>query len=130
MIETTIDTINGVQFLTDARFVEPYNYKNGVRVEEVTERLLDRAPETEGILRIMGMREVGFDHTSRVVIYAHYPMGYFVYRATHHLLKSYWWLIRFLYRNVCMFQQIPAPECFSWKYFTPYVWFKTIKDRL
>ena len=124
MIESTIDTIDGVHFLKDIKFVDPYEYENGVHIEKVSRRLLDKAPETEGILKVMGMREVGIDYCLDAVIYARYPMGYFVYKATHHLLRGYWWLIRFLYNNARMFRQIPEAECFSWKYFTPYVWFK------
>ena len=130
MIESTIETIDGVHFLKDARFVEPYEYENGVRVERITQRLLDRSPETEGLLLIMGMRKVGFDYPYAAAIYAHYPMGYFIYRTIHHLLKGYWWVLRFLYNNARLFQQIPPAECFSWRYFTPYVWFRAIRNKL
>ena len=127
MIESTIETIDGVHFLKDARFVEPYEYENGVRVERITQRLLDRSPETEGLLLIMGMRKVGVDPCFDADIYARYPMGYFIYRTIHHLLKGYWWVLRFLYNNARIFQQIQAGECFSWRYFTPYVWIRKLQ---
>ena len=126
MIETTIEAIEGVNFVTNARFVEPYEYENGVRVEKVTSRLLLRSPEIKGLLKVMGLREVGFDYPLDAVVYAQYPTGYFIYRVVHQLVVAYWWAIRFLYKNARLFQQIPEAECFSWRYFTPYVWFKKI----
>jgi len=130
VIETTIESIEGVNFLTNVRFVEPYEHENGVKVEKVSERVLIRFPRMEGLLKVMGLRKVGFDYPLYSVVYAHYPVGYSIYRVVHHLVVVYWWAIRFLYKNARMFQQVPEGECFSWRYFTPYVWGKKIQHLL
>ena len=129
MIEYTTKTIEGVNFISDTKFVEPFEYRNGIRVEMVSGRLLNRSPEMAGVLLMMGLRKVGIDPCYDAEIYAHYPLGYYIYRATHYLLNGYWWGIRFLYKNARVFQQIPDTECFSWRYFTPYTWFKKLHNR-
>lgn len=130
MIETT-EAVNdeGIRFLGKIRFCEPYDYENGVRVEKVTRRFLEQSPELSHILRTLGLRKVGFDFCYDANVYAHYPMGYVQYKVTHHLFTGYWWLVRFLYNNARIFQQIPPAECFSWRYFAPYVWIKKLGNK-
>lgn len=131
MIETT-EAINdeGVRFLSRVRFVEPYDYENGVWVEKVSRRTLDQVPETALLLKSLGLKKVGFDHRWDTNVYALYPLGYIQYKVIRHALTGYWWLVRFLYNNARMFQQISSAECFSWKYFTPYVWIKKLQRRM
>jgi len=129
MIEYSIDTIDGVQFLKDMKFVKPYEYENGIMIERIPLSSLNRRPELDGILLLMGMRRVGSDYCTHSYIYTLYPFGYYGYKLTHHLLRVYWWMVRFLYNNARIFQQIPEAECFSWRYFTPYVWYEKLKNR-
>ncbi len=130
MIETT-EAINdeGVRFCSKVEFVEPYEYKNGVRIEKVSIRLHDRVPETVLLLNSLGLRRVGIDPCYDAYIYASYPLGYIQYKLIRHLLTGYWWLMKFLYNNARMFKQIPPAECFSWRYFTPYTWVKKLIPR-
>lgn len=125
MIEMTESTnAEGVRFLSRVRFTEPYDYENGVRVEKVSKRTIEQAPETTMILNGLGLKKVGFDYHWDAYVYAGYPLGYTQYKIARHVLTGYWWLMRFLYNNARIFQQIPSGTPFSWKYFTPYVWVK------
>ena len=125
MIETT-EAVNdeGVRFISSVKFAEPYDYENGVRVEKISKRLLDQVPETALLLNSLGLRKVGKDLWFDAYVYASYPLGYIQYKIVRHILMGYWWLMRFLYNNARMFKQIPSGGCFSWRYFTPYTWFK------
>ena len=128
MIEATESCIDGVRFIDNIRFCEPYLYENGVKVERVSERLLIEGRHIDLMLKALGLRRVGWDYCYRSAVYAHYPIGYVQYKAVRFLLQGYWRTIKFLYSNARMFKQIPEAECFSWRYFTPYTWFK--KQRL
>jgi len=121
MIELTTDSIDGINFIKDFRLVEPFERENGVVIERITQ---NNKRTMLPILRALGLREVGFDHLYRCYIYAHYPLPFFWYKAVKFSLKAYWRVIRFLYDNGRIFKQIPASEPFSWRYFTPYTWFK------
>lgn len=127
MIEDTI-AINeeGVRFITSMKFVEPYDYENGVHVEKISRRLLAQAPEISLLLNGMGLRRVGTDPCLDAVVYAEYPLGCIQYKIASHVLIGYWWLMRFFYNNARMFQQIPPAQYFSWRYFTLYVWVRKL----
>ena len=127
MIETT-EAINdeGVRFISKIRFVEPYEYENGVRVEKVERRQIEQEPEAALLLNSLGLKRVGFDDCWDAYIYALYPIGYVQYKVVQHILTGYYWLVKFLYNNARMFQQIPVGTQFSWKYFTPYAWLRRL----
>ena len=124
MIEVSIKHLEGLNFMADVKIVEPREKRNGVYVEYVDERLLDSSLEFKFILRAIGMRQVGEAFEKRAYIYGFYPWGYWQYKVIRHLARVYWMLLLWLYDNARMFKQIPPAEMFSWKYFTPYTWFK------
>jgi len=127
MIETT-EAINdeGVRFTSKVEFVEPYEYENGVHIEYVSIRQIERVPETAILLNSLGLRKVGIAPYLDAYIYAPYPLGYIQYKIAQHILTGYFWLVKFLYNNARMFQQIPVGTQFSWKYFTPYAWLRRL----
>jgi len=127
MIITT-EAINdeGVSFISKVEFVEPYEYENGVRVEKVDRRQIEGVPETVLLLNSLGLKRVGFDYSWDAYVYTPYPIGYIQYKIAQHILTGYFWLVKFLYNNARMFQQIPVGTQFSWKYFTPYAWLRRL----
>ena len=128
MIEETVAVNDeGVMFLSKLRFIKPFDYENGVRVEKINGRLLRQVPGYKIMLNMLGLRKVGVDPYLDADTYALYPWGYIQYKAVQHILTGYWWLMRFLYNNARMFQQIPTGTCFSWRYFTPYVWINDLR---
>ena len=123
MIETTVDTIDGVQFLKDIRIVEPIEKRHGVPVELVSWRLADNNPEFIRALKLLGLKKIDFDPSYRADVYAKFPISYIRLKITMAALHTYWAIIRWLYNNARVFKQIPENGCFSWRYFTPYTWF-------
>ena len=117
MIEITTDEIEGVKFI---KLVEPIERRCGV--EKVSCRLL--TSEMEFALKINGFRRGEFIPFMDAYEYIQYPLPYYWYRTVNFILKGYWKALKFLYDNARLFKQIPEGECFSWRYFTPYVWFK------
>lgn len=127
MIETTVDTIDGVQFLKNIRILEPDDTIGGMGVHSIAWRLTAQAPELMRAIRALGLRRVGEDFCRAADQYAQYPMPYLPIKVVRFALKVYWKTIRWLYDNARVFKQIPEGECFSWSYFTPYVWYKKIR---
>ena len=74
MIETT-EALNdeGIRFISQVRFVEPYEYENGVRVEKVERRQIEREPETVLLLNSLGLK--------RVIIYLTHVQIYGIIRV-------------------------------------------------
>jgi len=118
----------GVRFMTDIQLVKPYEYRNGVMVELLSCSRLKDAPDIELSLRRLGFKRVGFDPDFDAYQYVRYPFGYIRYKIVSKLMKGYWWLMRFLYNNARMFQEVPRGERFSWRYFTPYVWMRKLLE--
>ena len=129
MIQISQDYVDGVSFISDIKIIEPFGYENGVQVERISNNCLKSS--TRRILKALGMRKVSdgqmFDRDCE--IWVAYPVNYYRYKMTHCLLRGYWKTVRFLYDNARIFKAIPPGECFSWRYFTPYVWYKQIFKR-
>lgn len=130
MITTTVSQVDGLNFIVDVKLEPPFEYRNGVRVELVSSRVLVEAPECKLILTALGFELVDFDLVTDSYIYAQLPYRFIQYKVVSFLLRFYWWSIRFLYNNARMFKQIPQGERFSWRYFTPYVWFSIIRSKI
>jgi hypothetical protein len=127
MIETTVKEVDGVRFLDDLRVLEPDERRNGVGVHLIR---WDMSGEALAALRLLGLRKVGDDPRWRADLYVEYPLPYCWYKVVSTGLRAYWWAVRFLYDNARFFQRIPENEVFSWRYFTPYVWWRKIRKRL
>ena len=129
MIEITVDEIEGTRFLKDFKLVEPLEKRHGVVVERVSCREL-QDENFNLALKLMGFRRGELIYWYDAYEYVQYPIPYYWYRAVNLFLKCYWKVLKFLYDNARLFKQIPEGECFSWRSFTPYVWFKKLKKSL
>ena len=129
MIETTINHVGGVIFYSNIRILEPDGKRYGVPVHYISQRLEEREPEVMVYLKSMGLRKVGYTPNigGGSFEYAQYPKAYIAYKVLKRLWQVYWGLVRFLYDNARFFKQIPEDQCFSWRYFTPYVWYKNLR---
>ena len=124
MIETTVDTIDGVQFLKNVRILEPDDTVSGMGVHFIPDRATRYDHELMRAIRILGLRRVGRRVECMADLYAQFPVPFIGIKAVQFALRIYWVSIRWLYDNARVFKQIPENGCFSWKYFTPYTWFK------
>ena len=130
MIETTIREVGGVRFYENIRILEPDYKKFGIGLHWISDKLLMRG-DTEFLryIKAVGLRQVEHDPSMRACGYALYPMSYWRFKVVEFLFKCYWWSIRWVYDNARFFKQIPAGECFSWRYFTPYIWYKKMRGK-
>jgi len=126
MIETTIDHVDGVTFYKNIRILEPDDTIGGMGVHLISWRLIDQDPELMRAIKVLGLRKVGEDICVRADRYAQFPLPYLLIKLIQFALKIYWHSIRWLYDNARVFKQIPENQCFSWTYFTPYVWYRKI----
>lgn len=129
MIETTIDQVDGVTFYKNIRILEPDTTIGGMGVHYIPWMLTDRDPEFMRAIGVLGMRRVGESVSWRAGEYAQFPLPYLLIKLVQFALRIYWYSIRWLYDNARVFKQIPENQCFSWAYFTPYVWYKKIKKK-
>lgn len=127
MIETTIKEVDGVRFFDSARIRETDGTINGVPVHFIQWREVDRNPEIIKLLQNLGLHKVGEDYNCARDYFAQWPFPGIFFIINTFLLKCYWKTLRFLYNNACMFRKIPDNEMFSWKYFTPYCWYKGVR---
>ena len=127
MIEGTISQVDGVDFYTNIRILEPDEKIGGMGVHRITRDTREHNPEFMRSIRAMGLREVGYDLSYRSFLYAESTKSYITIKMVQFSLRLYWWNIRFLYDNARFFKKIPEGECFSWAYFTPYTWFKGLR---
>jgi len=126
MIETTISEVDGVRFYKNVKVLEPDDTVGGLGVHLISWRLIDRAPELIQVIKLLGLRKVGEVLPMGADQYAQFPMPYLLIRVVQFTLRTYWATIRWLYDNARFFKQIPPPELFSWRYFTPYVWYREL----
>ena len=126
MIEVSINHLEGLNFIADVKIVEPREKENGVFIERIEGNLAKKSPEFISIIKAFGMRKVGRSVVTDTDVYTFYPWGYFQYRLVHFWFRIYWEAIRWLYNNARMFKAIPQGEMFSWSYFTPYIWIKSL----
>lgn len=122
-IEVTTDTVEGVSFIRDVRLVPPFERMNGITVELVRASLLLH-PQVREALKAVGLKEVGYAEHQGAVIYAHSTPSFLLYHIVYCFNKSHWAIVKWLYNNARMFQQIPEGEAFSWRYFTPFCWYR------
>lgn len=128
MIEVSVKHLEGLNFIVDVKIVEPREKKNGVYIEYVDRRTLYESPVFKFILRAFGMRQIGEAPERHAYIYAFHPWGYWQYKMIYLLIKAYLMSLWWLYGNARIFKQIPPAEMFSWKYFTLYIWCKTLMN--
>ena len=126
MIETTVNTVDGVMFYENIRLLEPDETIGGMGIHWIPDRVVRDEPELIRAIRALGLKRVGFDYCRDSFEYAHFPMPYIPIRLVQFSLRVYWKTLRWVYDNARVFKQIPANECFSWRYFTPYVWYRGI----
>lgn len=120
MIEITIKMVDGVEFIDKVRVLEPDLKWHGVGVHKVDPVWADKFG---GHLRLraLGLRRVNYDLQYHSYYYtATIPAILSI--GVEYLFHIYWACIRWLYDNARMFKAIPAEECFSWRYLTPYQW--------
>jgi len=129
MIETTIDQVDGVTFYKNIRILEPDDTVGGMGVHLIPWRVIDQDPNLIRAIRAMGLRRVGEQPNYRVDLYAQFPLPFLSIKLVQFALKIYWHSIHWLYDNACVFKQIPESQCFSWSYFTPYVWYRKITKK-
>lgn len=130
MILTEVKQDEGLNFIVDVKEVPPYEHRNGVRIELISERLLNQSPEFKLILTALGYELVGLDECTPCYIYAKLPFRFIQYKIARLGIRIYWWTVRWLYLNARIFQQIEPGYYFSWSYFTPYVWARKLKAKL
>jgi len=125
MIEITIKHVDGIDFIDKVHILEPDKIWHGIGVHMVSMRVDKQAA---GFLNLLGLRKVYFDCNYKAYYYARTPFAYYV-KGAEFLCRIYWVLIRWLYDNARIFKQIPEGELFSWRYFTPYVWYKNLRRK-
>lgn len=128
MITTKVKVLEGVKFQIDVSLEEPFEYRHGVRVEIINHRYEDKT--TYIILKALGFRFVEYEPWTDNAIYIQHRIPYLRYKLVKNLIKAYWATLVFLYDNARIFKKIPEGEQFSWEYFTPYTWFKALRDRI
>jgi len=129
MIETTISEVDGVRFYKDIKILEPDDTIGGFPVHYIPDRVRLRDPELMRAIKILGLRRVGRNAAIRggSDAYAQFPRAYIGVKVVQLGLRIYWGIIYWLYSNARFFKEVPSSECFSWRYFTPYVWYKKLR---
>jgi len=129
MIEATVDIVEGVRFIKSIRILKSDTKRHGVSVHLISYELEREEPDFIKKIKLMGLRKVGYDDSLKASEYAEYPMNFLRYHISKGLLGCYWAIVSWLYDNARVFKQIPISEPFSWSYFTPYVWYKDLRNR-
>ena len=126
MIEVAVSEIEGVQFYTNIKILEPDEWIAGMGIHRIHNKVVRGESQFMRAIKVLGLRRVGEQPEYKAGIYAQFPLPYIPIKVIQSWLKIYWWVIRFLYDNARIFQQIPPMYPFSWAYFTPYTWYKRI----
>ena len=129
MIETTISEVDGVRFYKNIKILEPDDTIGGMGVHYIPDRIAMRDDEFMRAIKAMGLKRVGRNIAIRggSDAYAQFPVPYIGIKVVQILLRVYWNTIYWLYSNARFFKEIPPSECFSWRYFTPYTWYKKLR---
>ena len=127
MIEATVKEVDGVQFIDKVKIVS-WERKYGIPIQEVGAELF-RESRTRNILESLMLEEVDYDFARKTIYFAQRPVNDIVYRFIKFSISVYWHSLWFLHDNTGMFKQIPENECFSWRYFTPYVWYRRLRGQ-
>lgn len=128
MIEVKSYLVDGTEFNQIHRILEPDERIGRVGVHRLPSSLESRTPEIVRLLKLAGIKKVKYDAYRNQDLYAESVLPYAYIKTFLFILKAYWWTIRFLYNNACMFRRKPAFETFTWKSFTPYCWYQNIKS--
>ncbi len=129
MIETTINEVDGVRFYSGIRILEPDDTIGGFSVHYISDRVAMREDAFMRGIKVLGLRKVGRDAAIEggSDAYAQFPTPYIPIKVIQFLLRVHWNAVYWLYDNARVFKQIPEAECFSWKYFTPYTWYRKFR---
>ncbi len=122
MIEVTAKYVDGVNFIDKVKIIS-WERRHGIPVQQVDYKVL-KEPLVKSILKSLMLEEVDYDPCCRITYFAQRPVNDYVFKLIKWSFSVYWYLVRWLYNNARMFKQIPSGEMFSWRYFTPYTWFK------
>ncbi len=127
MLEVTVNTVDGVEFVSDVRVLEADEKYMGVPAHHIREGI---NPEIMRVVRAMGFRKVGrAAFYFKTDIYVASRFSYYRVIITRALFRCYWSGVKWLYDNARFFKQIPEGSLFSWSYFTPYCWYLKIKAK-
>ena len=126
MIETTISEVDGVRFYKNIKILEPDDTIGGFPVHYIPNRIADCDIEFMRAIKALCLKRVGVVFSMDAGQYAQSPMPFLAIKVAQFAIKTYWASIRWLYDNARFFKQIPVGECFSWRYFTPYAWYKKL----
>jgi hypothetical protein len=124
MLKTTVKYVDGVRFIDKVRFLDMDERRHGIPVHYVDDELLRNTDGLETVLKLHGLWKVDFAYERKASIYTHGWVNFVVFKIVDAVFTLYWPTIRWLYDNARIFKQIPTGTMFSWRYFTPYVWFK------
>jgi hypothetical protein len=123
MIEITEKYVDGVRFIDKMRVLDMDERRFGIPVHYVDD-LLGKQDGVAMFLRTHGLSKVGEAIERRADIYVSGPIDPILYWLGERFFRWYWKAVRWSYNNLRVFKQIPPGYMFSWRYFTPYVWFK------
>tara|TARA_Y100000310_G_scaffold343107_1_gene449231 strand:- start:2835 stop:3221 length:387 start_codon:yes stop_codon:yes gene_type:complete len=127
VIETAIKTVDGVDFITNIRILEADDTIGGFSVHRISDCVIRREAHIMQAIKAMGFKRVGRDMRYRSDLYAQFPIPYIQIKIMQFVLRVYWNALWWLYDNARMFKEVSPTEAFSWKYFTPYVWYKKVR---
>lgn len=128
MIQISTKYVDGVSFISDFKFVPPYETRNGVRVELVSYEM-SRNAKTIAVLKSLRLKKVGRDFSTREDIYA-LPLDFVRIKVALAFVKVYWTSLWWVYDNMRVFKRIPEGSMFSWKYFIPYCWIQSLRRKI
>lgn len=128
MIEVSIDEIDGVRFYKNIRVLEADDKVNGVPVHNIL-RHWSLDGEFIRAIKALGMRKIGIDYYRDADLYVTSNLFAWQFKVNGLALKVYWVVVKWLYNNARFFKMIPPEERFSWRYFTPYCWYRAIKAK-
>ncbi len=117
MIEATSVTVDGKTFLGTLKILEPDRKWHGVDVHLVSRRLLDRNPDAEKRLKVMGLKRVHYAPEYRSYFYTQ-TLPATVATTVEFFVSGYWRTVWWFYIHARLFQEIPIAEQFSWRFFS------------
>jgi len=126
MIEAASVTIDGETHVSSLRLLEPDRKWHGVGIHLVSGRLLAQS-DIGSRLKALGLKQVHYAPEYHVYFYAQ-TLPAILATIVEFFTSRYWKTIWWLYAHGRLFQELPIPVEFSWRYFTPfYVCWKVVK---
>lgn len=127
MLEVTVNTVEGVEFIKDVRILEPDGTYLGVPYHSVA---YNTKPEILRMIKATGLRKAGrLEENFIGDMYTEGSVFYWRLIIARALFRTYWAAVKWLYDNARVFKQIPVGSQFSWSYFTPYCWYLNVKAK-